>query len=294
MHLRNNRKLSGKVLLFKLSFAEREKKIISLLTGKLLKLHFEWHTEHIPDVADITEFLSPLPLNGPRSKEKWKKFLGFLLGKREAMFPFEIHVENFNVCWSFPTLSICLESRKSISNGSRMCAHTDMKLKLINNCCKTGKFFNKLAEPFSLKLSSYSTNVPRSTKWIPFKPSQQTSEIKSKNKQIKISWGEKFMKISNHADAIWWKSLGNVFNQVNELVISKTNFMKEKNVRGYRNRFWSNAQVKSKWNSTNFQHSEKKGKFLPFRHHYSFLKSHNENWKSFTKATGTSSSSAFF
>jgi hypothetical protein len=33
--------------------AEKKRKMISLLTGKLLKLHFEWHTEHIPDVALI-------------------------------------------------------------------------------------------------------------------------------------------------------------------------------------------------------------------------------------------------
>jgi hypothetical protein len=65
--------------------------MISLLTGKLLKLHFEWHTEHIPDVADITGFsFSPLSAFGPRSKEKWKCEFGKVLGFSEnKKFPFE-------------------------------------------------------------------------------------------------------------------------------------------------------------------------------------------------------------
>jgi hypothetical protein len=53
---------------------EREK-MISLLTGKLLELHFEWHTERTPDVAGLARVCFLLPLR-PTSQRKMEKVLG--------------------------------------------------------------------------------------------------------------------------------------------------------------------------------------------------------------------------
>lgn len=80
------------------------------------------------------------------------------------------------------------------------------------------------------------------------------------------------------------KTSRNVLNQVNRLVMWKELDKRKKKfaprLLGMPSCFWSNAQGKSKWNSTNFQHSkEKRENFYLSIIIIHSSKSHNENWK---------------